>query len=577
MFTKRAQAWLRETHSTQFELLRHFLSQQFVHELVSSDQVRRFVIALLAVLGCVGPLIVRIYVAKYAYLQGLPDLFQSAVHADRLFFISLSMIVVGLVTAIQWQSLFPDRRDYLTLKPLPLRLYEVFVARSLALLVMVVIVIVDVNLATSVLFPLLASGKPPFPQFGVRYVVAHAAVTSGSGLFVFFAMVAFQGLLLNLLPPRTFARWSVGIQVFLVTAFVTTGPYVLDIPNWHEMIQAQPHWLWFFPPAWFLGLYERLLGTHDLFFLRQSDVALRALGASFIVTLGTYFLSYRRHGIRVLEQPLAKARNASRTPSLVERWLEHLIKSSHERAAFGFTIQTLRRSRYHKSLVGFAIGIGLVLALQATGPIVIAQLRSAAPWSYLQIQSVLAVPLVLGGVMVSGLCYVFQLPAEVRANWIFRMAEGRRRRELLSSVERALVFLAVIPALLVALPIATLALGGAVAIAHIVLAAVLLLLLVELRLHDWHKIPFACSYMPGRRNVWLTVGAYLLLFAVLIPAITLVEVILLRPFVLIAAATTLGVYYLGLRSARQNQWESVPLLFDESDEPLIRTIHLGQE
>jgi hypothetical protein len=38
------------------------------------------------------------------------------------------MIVAGLVTVIQWQGLFPNLRDYLALKPLPLRLFQVFVA-----------------------------------------------------------------------------------------------------------------------------------------------------------------------------------------------------------------------------------------------------------------------------------------------------------------------------------------------------------------------------------------------------------------------------------------------------------------
>jgi hypothetical protein len=97
------ETWLAETHGSQFELVRHFLSEQLANDLICSDQVRKFVITVLTVLGCVGPLVVRLYIPKYNYLQGLDtgDLYLAAVRADRLFFISVSMIAAGLVTVIQ--------------------------------------------------------------------------------------------------------------------------------------------------------------------------------------------------------------------------------------------------------------------------------------------------------------------------------------------------------------------------------------------------------------------------------------------------------------------------------------------
>jgi hypothetical protein len=95
--------------------VRHFLSEQVANDLFSSDQVRRLAITTLAVLACVGPLIVRLYIPKYNYLQGRDsgDQYRAAVHADRLFFICVSMIVAGLVTVVHWQGLFPSRQDYL--------------------------------------------------------------------------------------------------------------------------------------------------------------------------------------------------------------------------------------------------------------------------------------------------------------------------------------------------------------------------------------------------------------------------------------------------------------------------------
>jgi hypothetical protein len=154
------------------------------------------------------------------------------------------------------------------------------------------------NITTSVLFPLLASGRWQSPSFGVRSIVVHAVVNVGAGLFMFVATIAFQGVLLNVLRPGMFDRFSLLTQTLFTAGFVVSVPYVLDIPNWHEMIEARPHWMWFFPPAWFFGLYESWLGAHERYFQRLSEIAIIALGLAFVVGLGTYFASYHRHAMR---------------------------------------------------------------------------------------------------------------------------------------------------------------------------------------------------------------------------------------------------------------------------------------
>ena len=222
----RIRPWLAKTHSKQFELVRHFLSQQIASQLTSSDQAQRFLVAIFVVLACVGPLAVRIYMPKYGYLQSLPtpDLYVAAVRADRLFFVSLSMSVVGFITALQWQNLFPGRLDYLTLKPLPVRLYQVFIARFLAAFTIAAVVVLDLNFSASVLFPLLTSGRWQTPAFEFSYVFAHAVATMGAGLFIFFAITAIQGFCLNLFSPRVFARLSEPMQAFFVTALLLSVP-----------------------------------------------------------------------------------------------------------------------------------------------------------------------------------------------------------------------------------------------------------------------------------------------------------------------------------------------------------------
>ena len=70
-------------------------------------------------LGAIGALIalglgfVRVYAGKYAVLSGArtPEPYRIAVLGDDLFLIALPMLLIGLLTLVVSQSLFPDERD----------------------------------------------------------------------------------------------------------------------------------------------------------------------------------------------------------------------------------------------------------------------------------------------------------------------------------------------------------------------------------------------------------------------------------------------------------------------------------
>jgi hypothetical protein len=571
---------MAETHSGLFELLRHFFFRQFINDLIASDQVRIMVILALGIVAGAGPMIVRLYMPKYGYLRSLPTphLYLAAVHADRLFFVSLSMIVAGLITSLIWQSLFPTRRDYLILRPLPLRLINVFAARFNTSLVIVFIVVADLNIPASLLFPMLASGRWQSPSFGVKYVLSHAVVTIAAGMFTFFAMVAIQGACLNLLPARRFDQISVLLQALFFTAFAASIPYAFDMPNWYKFLDAKPHWLLLFPPAWFWGLYERLLGTQDLFFLQLAHRSILGLEAAIGLSLITYLVTYRRHAAGALEQssktPHARPRRILQAAS----WLLGCFAgTTYQHAVIAFSIQTLTRSRRHRLILGICAGISLVLALHSAAPIVIAHFRLSQPWSLWQQESILVMPLIVGTLAVSALCYVFQIPAELPANWVFRMAERSEGSNMLESVERLLYLLGLVPTVLLTLPFEIFALGWTVAAAHCALSAALLLLFIELRLREWRKIPFTCSYIPGHRNLWHTIWGYLFLFGGLIPVSTYYEARYLDAALLWVIAAVLLLPWVFIRSARRKQWKNTYSLFDESEDTQIIAVQLTSE
>jgi len=51
---------------------------------------------------------------------------------DEYFFIVLSMTVTGAVAVWRWDAIFPDRRDYMNLAPLPISTRSIFFMRSIS-------------------------------------------------------------------------------------------------------------------------------------------------------------------------------------------------------------------------------------------------------------------------------------------------------------------------------------------------------------------------------------------------------------------------------------------------------------
>ncbi len=139
-------SWLIETHGTGFELVRHFLGRFFDSDLVTEPgQWTRVLVTAFALTAPAFLLMMQILRAKYSHFIRNPETYHHAVRADELWLLTLGMSIVGLLTAIQWQALFPGKRDYLALGTLPIRPGEIFIAKFLALLLVVSAALFTIN------------------------------------------------------------------------------------------------------------------------------------------------------------------------------------------------------------------------------------------------------------------------------------------------------------------------------------------------------------------------------------------------------------------------------------------------
>jgi hypothetical protein len=203
-------------------LTRHFFRGFLENDLLTPDEGMQATLApVLAGIAAPGLLLPAIWSFSYGWPFRRADEFQALAVRHELLFVVLSMIVVGLVIVLQWEALYPDRRDYAVLGPLPVSLRTVFLAKVSALSGFVGLFAVSVNGLSSICYPVVANIRPqPGSPGVVGTFVAHVAATSGGALFMALAVLAGLGLMQLLLPAKLLRPAASLVQLGSVLALV---------------------------------------------------------------------------------------------------------------------------------------------------------------------------------------------------------------------------------------------------------------------------------------------------------------------------------------------------------------------
>jgi hypothetical protein len=75
---------------------------------------------------------------------------------------------------------------------------------------------------------------------------------------------------------------------------------------------------------------------------------------------------------------------------------------------------------------------------------------------------------------------------------------------------------------LVLFPLGLASLGWALAMKMVVLQAIISLAVFDIHFYDWQQMPFACSYIPGRKSMIGLVGGWIAVLGVVVPVLTIV-------------------------------------------------------
>jgi hypothetical protein len=486
---------------------------------------------------------------------------------DRYGFLCFSMAAMGFAAVLQWNALFPDRRDYLILTPLPLSIRRIFFAKLIALAAYICMFGLAANFFSSILFPMVSAPKASNLEF-IRIVGAHVVSVMGVGLLIALILGSLQGVLMNLLSGSMFRRASEWMRIALV-AFLTASLLILPFLSLavRPLVESKSSWVYAVPPFWFLGLYEVLLpGVAHPVFHGLAAAAVNALLLALPLFFVTYLLGYRRQSRRVMEEQTSECLHPVKLRGSLSRWL---LRRPVEKAAYQFIDCTMRRSAKHRicmAAYGGAIGFCLLTVCDLT-------VTSTTPVIRVSTDGVVSLPLILMFFGVTGLRMVFSIPSELRANWAFQMAGIDRPAAYIPAMKTWVAFRVVAPLLWIMTPVEILTNGLAVGLFHLSFAAVCGFALLEAVFVAFNKIPFTCSYSGTRLNLVGIVCVYLLGFWLFAYKLSDLESFLLvHPLRLLSFYVVSGLL---LWFWRSRPWPAeTKLVYEDDTDPEVRTLNL---
>jgi hypothetical protein len=493
---------------------------------------------------------------------------------DEYFFIVLSMTVTGAAAVWRWDAIFPDRRDYMNLVPLPISTRTIFFANLVAVLFLVGLVAADVNAASCILFPMVVGATQSKFLFFAKFAVVHAVGVLLASVFAFFAVFSVLGLLMAVLPRRAFRRVSAYMRGLVVVCLVALLCTSFAVPNLLRRMPV-PRWILLVPSCWFLGLCQSLRGRAGPVLMELSRLALPGTAIVAGVALCAYAVGYRRHFVRIAETADTSASARSPRPWRVGALLDRVaLRTPFQKAGFRFVGKTLLRSEAHRLVLTAIGGLGLVLASQALMDAFDSakSLRQAA-----LSPDALSIPFILSFLIIVGLRIVFEIPVELRSNWIFQLMIDPDRQES-ESLARRVILILVLPWLLViAFPVYAYLEGWVVACLHTLLVVTWTVLLTNIVLIRFRKIPFTCTLPLFKQHSFVTLLCCcfgFLLYAISTPEFE--SSALAEPLRMITLAPVVVVmWYIPHHLARTANDIERRLIFEESPTQTIEALRLG--
>jgi len=576
------QRWAAQAQRPFFRLVRLFADRIFHGGGESEDDLDFSLGLVLSILALPGGFYSIFLFDKYGslmlWIRGQHNFDPlAAALPDEYFFIVLSMVVTGAVAVWRWDSIFPDRRDYANLVPLPISTRLIFLANLAAIVFLTLLLAFDVNAASAVLFPAVVSGSQVAFGYIARFAAIHVLVVVMASIFSFFDIFAITGVLMSALPYSAFRRISLYMRGLIIVCLLTLLSTSFAVPSLVERLPQAPHSpIRFLPSVWFLGFCQLLRGKADPSLAAMGWMAILASFCVPVIAIAAYALSYRRCFIRIPES----LDTASETSRDYTAWLFSLLdrtvlRTPFQRAGYRFVIRTVARSERHAlALAGF-VALGFVIASQ----VLFATLSGKAiDAGSVPSAALLSTPFIFVYCILVGLRFVFDIPTDLRANWIFRISLRKTAHECIPLARRVMLTF-VLPWVFAAVfPVSLYLWGWTNALLHTVSITIWSVLLADILLVRFRKMPFTCSYPPFHHSAIVVMLVYFFGFSAFVALTSSLEYwALLKPaLMLLFIPITFGAWYVRLRLDQDTIAIDKQLIFEEKQPAAFELLDLGQ-
>ena len=473
----------------------------------------------LILLAMPGVLVSLLLFEKYGSLirwmrgDGAFDPFTAAI-PDEYFFIVLSMVVTGAAAVWRWDALFLDRRDYSNIVPLPISLRRIFLGNLAAIFLLAAVLTLDVNAASLILFPVVVVGSQDSLSLLIRFGAGHAVAVVLASAFSFFAVFAVIGLLMAVLPYALFRRVSLYVRFAIALCLLALLATSFAVPSFlGQVSRMSTSALSTLPPVWFIGICETVWGNDsNVFFAAMARTAFFALGIALAIAVLSYVLSFRRSFIRIPETaevgPLPRSQFHVLPVAFFDR---AILGDPPQRACFHFITRTLLRSEAHLQVVAAFVAIGLVVSARA-----FASVFHAHPSAVFRgpSEDFLAIPFIVGFCITVGIRLTFDIPSDLRSNWVFALWIDPNALQTRSIARKILLTFSLGPLAPLCFVSSWILWGFGPSLLHTLIFGGCTIAFVELLLLRFRKIPFTCTYPPFQSHSALILVGYLFGFVI---------------------------------------------------------------
>ncbi len=565
-----------EGNSKQFYvLLRHFVLRMFNNDILKyENQGRERVIVVLTILSIAGGYVTHKLLVHYLF-PALSGASIDTIWVKKTVFLTLTMALTGIITVFSWENIFPDRKDYMNLLVLPVKMRTLFAAKFFSLLIFVGLLSIAFNIFSLFIFTFYLA---PLAKVNLFYFgFSHLITSFLANLFVFLVAACLQSIFTILLKNRLLRKLSNTIQAVLLVGFISIIVWLPQIssflPHAKERLSS---FLYYFPPLWFTGIYEKMTGSSDVVFIPHVLIAVTAI----IITTALYLVSFPISFKRFLNNESNSSRKKS---PLVQRMIRLarqsfdsvFLRHPVQRGMFYFVCQALKRSRKHQ--------LQLVTYMALPTAYIIADLvyfHSRSGWSYFRVPNFFLVgtSLIFYFFLAAGLRMIVRHPIMLSANWIFQLTEIKEKKHYMKGLKKAMLFLLGIPLFIGLFIFYLYCWGFRLAFFHSVYSAAIFLFLVEVFFNTYKKIPFAGEFEPGNPNIkvyWPLILGGFLEWYVLLSNIGLI--LLHRPNYYILFFIVIFVLHWGFvfRRYREYKNEDFGFIYEEEPQELMLSLNLG--